>query len=639
VTIRAVVEGVGELRFPDGTDQSVVDSVVKRTIAERNASQSKSASAPAPVTYGALGDSVPTPVDQPAPAGEAPAESEVDYGPDLERLRSYQNKGVMERGADDLSFIGDRLKYLYGEAGRLSGKAVTGGFTQPADAAVGVANYLSGTNVEHPSEAINRLLEKYVAPPPESGMGRFVEDLYAAALGGKLPSFMPKLPAQPPKAPPRLAAPPVPTQRIIEAGVKHDVPVYYDDLTNNALVKKIGVAAETLGAAGTGAGRGRQNVAAADAAKRFVAEAQPQGVEDVAGGIQEGLKRQLKIFRQQKDRLYEIAGRALEPAGNVPTVAFNDRLNRVINEETKRAALGVDNKQLMNTLETWKSHGKWGSFQDTAALRSTIDDEIDNYFRGRHSTIGKKGVRDLIAMREALDNDLEAFAKNVGGEAEKAWRAADKFYKTNLVPFKVKGFKDLVKTDEPEKAWTYLTAQSGLGSRAKRMYDALDEKGRQTVRYGLAKEAYDNALNENGIFSPAKFATYMEKNDKVVKQFFDGKDLEEINGFSKLMRHVERAGHYAENPPTGNRFALPIALGATAVTFGGALATSLGIKQLFQTNTGRDLLLRMSQQKVGSPAANMTANRIGRYITSAAGQTNLEVRQALSEDAEPEGAQ
>lgn len=640
--IHAEIEGVGTLEFPDGTDPAVIRATVKRKVAE-----AKAAKGPAPISYGALGDSIPTPVDQPARKGpsaeaEAPAETqasaEVEYGPDLERLRSYANKSVLERGADDLSFIGDRLKGLYGEAGRVSAKAVTGGFTLPADAAMGVFNVATGLQVEHPSEAINRLLDKYVAPPPETGTGRFVEDIYAAGLGGKLPSFLPQVRPTAPKAPSRFNAPPVPTERIIEAGVKHDVPVYYDDLTNNALAKKIGVAAEVMGRAGTGTGRARQNVAAKDAAMRLVAEAQPQGVEDVAGGIQEGLKRQLAIFRNEKDRLYTLASRELESKGDVLTPTFNDRLNRVLNDENKRAAMGVNNTELVNALTTWKQ-GFRGTFNDTAALRSTIDDEIDNYFRGRHSTVGKKGVRDLIALRDGLDLDLEEFAKNVGGEAEKAWRAADKFYKTNIVPFKVKGFKDLVKTDEPEKAWTYLTAQSGLGSRAKRMYDALDEKGRQTVRYGLAKEAYDNALNENGIFSPAKFATYMENKDKVIKQFFTGKDLDEINGFSKLMRQVERAGQYAENPPTGNRLTLPLAGIATTATVGGALAASLGVKQLFQTKTGRDLLLRMSRQKVGSPAANTTANRIGRYMSSTAGQTNLEVRRALSEGDDPEDEQ
>jgi hypothetical protein len=629
-----VVEGVGTLTFPDGTDRAVVDTVVKRRIAERDAT---SGSKPAT----SLGDTVPTSADAPAQAVESNARAEAppedsDYGPDLERLRRYKTQSVWERGADDLSLIGDRLKSLYGEAGRVSGKAATGSFTLPADAAVGTYNYLNNTNVEHPSEAINRLLDKYVAPAPESGMGRFTEDLYAAGLGGKMPSFLPMPRATPPGAPPRLSSPPIDTQRIIEAGVKHDVPVYFDDVTNNALAKKMGVAAETLGVLGTGAGRARQNVAAADAAKRLVAEAKPDGIDDIASGLQAGLKRQLAVFRKEKDRLYTLAARELEPAGQVPTVTFNDRLNRVINEEAKRASMGVDNRELLNTLDRWKAHGSMGHFSDTAALRGTVDDEIENYFRGRNSTIGKKGIRNLIALRDGLDLDLEEFAKNVGGTAEKAWRKADQFYKTNLVPFKVKGFKDLAKSDEPEKAWTYLTAQGGLGSRAKRMFNALDEKGRQSVKYGLVKEAHDNALNENGVFSPAKFASYMERNDNVVKQFYQGRDLEEINGFTKLMRHVERSGRYAENPPTGNRFALPAVLGTAAVSAKSAgvlLGVSLSIKQLFQTKTGRDLLLRMSRAKVGSPAANLTANRVGRYLTSVAGQANLE---ANSPDNEPD---
>lgn len=554
----------------------------------------------------------------------------------------YADMSMGERAMDDLSFAKDRLRDLYNTTGRMAGKAVVGTAALPVELGTRLFNVLSpneGRYLETPSEKFDTLLNKYI-PPPETTAGRWEEAIGAGVLGGRFP--VPGMPiVTSPVGPPRLKTPPVPVEKVLAAGAKHDVPVYYDDLTNGTLAKKVGVAAESIPYLGTGEGRAAQNVAAKDAANRLVAEAAPKGVDDVAGGVQEGLKRQLGVFRREKDRLYGVAQDLLEPAGRMATPKFNARLHAALETQTKRAAMGIDNKELLNQLNTWKEQGRAGTFMETADLRSTVDDTIDAYFKGRNTTIGKKGVQDLIALRNSLDSDLEDFATSVGGDAEKAWRAADDFYKTNLVPFKVRGFKDLVKNDEPEKAWTYLMAQSGIGSRAERMYNALDEPGRQTVRYGLVKDAYESALNEKGIFSPAKFAGYMEKNKNVVDQFFKGSEREEVAGFTTLMRHIERAGQYAENPPTGNRLLVPALFGASFMGNAGsrqaavaAAGSSFGAKLMFQTKTGRDLLLRMSRQKPGSPAADATANRIGRYLNQAAGQTTLELNEPEEEQTE-----
>lgn len=623
MSIKAEVEGLGVLEFPDGTDPAVIRATVKRKIAEQKAS------APKNPASGRLGDSVPVADEEPKPA---PPPRAAPSAP------NYEGMSVSDRVLNDLGLMRDSVMGLIGRGNRVASKALAGTVALPADAAIGTYNYAKDTNIEHPSASFNRLLDKYVAPPPETGLGKFNEDLLAGVLGGKLPSWVPAPPPGPARAPPRLAAPPVPAERIIATGVKHDVPVYFDDVTNSALAKKVGVAAESLGSMGTGAGRAAQNVAASDAARRLAAEARPGAVDDVAAGVQSGLKRQLAIFRKEKDRLYKIAADRLEPAGRMATPQFTAKLHDALDRQGKRAAMGINNEELMNSLETWKKLGRAGTFSETAELRSSVDDAIDNYFRGRDSTIGKRGVKELISLRDALDSDLESFANHVGGDAAKAWREADNFYKTNLVPFKVRGFKDLVKNDEPEKAWTYLLAQSGLGSRATRMYNALDDEGRQTVRYGLVKDAYDGALNESGIFSPAKFAGYMERNKKVVDQFFKGKELDEINGFTQLMRHIERAGKYAENPPTGNRLILPTLFGAGAIGGSGwkGVAATVGTagvstRLLFQTKTGRDLLLNMSRQKMGSPGADMTANRIARYLTSAAAQAEIEMQRPEEE--------
>lgn len=63
---------------------------------------------------------------------------------------------------------------------------------------------------------------------------------------------------------------------------------------------------------------------------------------------------------------------------------------------------------------------------------------------------------------------------------------------------------------------------------------------------------------------PAKFALEFERMNAPYSKVFNGADKAQMDGFVKLMRHVERAGQYMENPPTGNR-AVGVLMGGAAV--------------------------------------------------------------------------
>ena len=85
---------------------------------------------------------------------------------------------------------------------------------------------------------------------------------------------------------------------------------------------------------------------------------------------------------------------------------------------------------------------------------------------------------------------------------------------------------------------------------------------------------------------------------------FRGADKAQMDGFVKLMRHVERAGQYMENPPTGNRL-VGVLMGGAAVMEPTAMATTGGIagtlKLLFTTEAGKRILLAARDVPPNSP--------------------------------------
>lgn len=513
---------------------------------------------------------------------------------------------------------GQRVRDFAGDVGRaaaLTARTVANTVAAPpliaADAGVAGRNLVeramgNSGNYEMPSEMFRRGLNDLGVPEHETPVERASDFVGQVALGSRLP--VPGVRSPAPTAGPVPRAP-TRAETVIREGEKHGVPVFFDDVTDSAFARRVGVAAEPLGPLGTGSGRAAQEKAAGAAAGRVVQSFAPSTSDDVPELVQKGLQTKLGQFRESARRLYDRVGTELDPIGDMPRPGFDSTLTAAKQEQAKLGTLA--NNAVVDLIEKYEK-APTGNFTLMRNMRSQLADEISDFYTGRNTAIGAKGVTILRQMQEALEKDMAAFAQQSGTRGYNAWRMADGFYRANLVPFKEAGFRDLVKTAEPEKAWRYLLAQGGVRSRAERMYRSLDEEGRGAVRYGLVKDAMDNATNPQGTFSPARFAKYLEDHENAVNTFFKGSDLQEIRGFQNLMRHVERAGQFAENPPTGQRL-IPYLVGGAAMVEPGTAATvaavGTGVRTLFQTRAGRNLLLAMSRAKEGSPAATRIAQR------------------------------
>jgi hypothetical protein len=471
--------------------------------------------------------------------------------------------------------------------------------------------------LELPSATYERdILNKYTTPPPE-GPGRIAEWVNSALISGKM---TPKIRSSTPTAPnPRL--PSGAPQEIIEEGVKHDVPVFYDDVVDAPFSRRASKLAEYLGRFGTGQGRQVQHDLAKEAARRAAASRAPEGVKDfdsIAETLQGSLRRKYRALKKYKTQLYTRAATALDPHGFVPTPTLN-KVYFDLEKEMGRLGMAKD-RAAASALDQIYYAGPAGNFTQMSKLSDELGARISRYYKGENTTLGSDGVQYMQKMKEALDRDIGAFAQRTSPEGHAFYQRADDFYKKHIVPYRQPGFRDLVKTGEPEKAWQYLIAQGTLPSRAKRLYNSLDDKGRATVRYGLVMDAYQKALSDKGVFSPARFSSYLANHEPAVRQFFSGAEQKEILGFKKLMRAVERAGQYAEDPPTGQRYILPALFGSGAaygVEYPAmAITAGLSLRALFQTQRGRDLMVKFSES-TGGRSNEETLNDIARYLTNA----------------------
>jgi hypothetical protein len=465
-------------------------------------------------------------------------------------------------------------------------------------------------------------------------------------------------------------------EQVIEQGRRYGVRLSAGDVSQSPGLKNVEVAAEKVPGVGMGGFREGQQIEAKAAAGRVTSqlqdaliEAEPSALTDLQDAAEGGDQRARNVLekmnaagndpdrviqasiglgdwttRQRATELYDKVQKLAEDhnLGDVPMNATGKAIGSSL-EQLRPAKL--PNKEVIGLLAKIKESispkvdeegnpllddqgspvGPNNSYSLIRQLHSDLGERIREYYQGNNALIGEKGVGYLERVQNALEDDMRNYAKNSGvSQIVEAGDAADQYYKSARVPYKNGMLAAAATSTEPDQIFQQFIKE-GKGDRAQNFYEALDDRGKAAVRYNMVRKAVDDAINpQNGIFSPQKFFTSVDKLDEAYGVFFNAKDKAEIQGFKNLMGHITRAGQYAENPPTGQRI-IPylvggaIVKGLSAVTAhpvltGATAGLIAGARGLFTTVKGRDLLLQLSGLKEGTPLMDSVWQRIGKEL-------------------------
>jgi len=350
----------------------------------------------------------------------------------------------------------------------------------------------------------------------------------------------------------------------------------------------------------------------------------------------------LKLFRAKliADRKYNrVAEIADKVPGGVPTMNILKALSSMIRKEEssviKDRPLLANLHEIRNGLmeqvpgkaEQTTTDPIWGTrttpavpprsvprrmtYSQIRDLRSDLNKIISDKFSGSNSLIGPKGVGNLQALSNQIDTSLNVFAsRSPNAELRRAAQSADNFYRTAVIPFKDKMLAQSLKGANADEIYgkfiQYGQREGGKGTaRAQRFYQALDSKGQAAVRYNMVSDAYQKALKEDTQqFSPALFASHLDRFGTAYGVIFRGQERAELDGFKKLMRSVERSHIVMNKPETGYK-AIPYIMGAAVAGTGKAIsfgAFALAAKKLMTTDFGKRLLLSASKAPPNSAA-------------------------------------
>jgi len=546
------------------------------------------------------------------------------------------------------------LSFLEPKIGETASKGVIGGGLG-AGAGYGLDKYKEASGADSDYTAGLGLLGA-ASPLLARGAGATAGKLYNAFKG------VPSTPEQ---------------KAVIELGKQFDVPVFAADITpKGGFVDKLTKYAEDVPFAGVTKARNAQMDAAQSAAEgltdklkdqmlstNFGGKAGLRRLEQVAQGnsIRASKAREIlndiknagddwnaimkvsgnfNLFRSKLigDKKFDKVSHLADQYGPVDKKNAIEAVTEAIKEnaESFLPDKGLA-KQLEDIMESLQS--KELNYSQMREARSSLSRIIDDYYKGANAAVGSKGVGIIQKVKGAFEKDMNQFAQEHGPELRTAWKNADHFYQKKVVPFKTVELAKAMTTAPVDEIYSKFIKVGGAEGdkgtgRAKQFYDALDDKGRSAVRYGMIKHALEKGINpgEKG-FSPAQFASEIEKYGAAKGVFFKGAAKLEVNGFTNLMRHIERAAQM-NKPDTGIRLS-PNAVGASyvgGVYLSGAgipgavaayLAGTYGLKKLLTTEAGRNLMISSSRLNPGSPQMESITTRLLKLLESDPAQRGI----------------
>jgi hypothetical protein len=417
-------------------------------------------------------------------------------------------------------------------------------------------------------------------------------------------------------------------KEVLDQGAKHNVRVSAGDATQNPAISKTEVLMEQVPVVGTAGFRKAQQTEAEVAAHKVV-DALHQKLSDVDYKSLNKIQAAASNGDKNAMRIMGVVNNAGDDAGKILQASAEiknwrgqqiasqmfDRVNQIAGQnkvtpnKTIQAiddVIASDSKVVPNT-EMLKEIGGIQqkltdpivntSFREMQAARSRLGELVDEWGRQGKSTSA------LTKIRTAIDSDLADFANNSGNQSlMREYKRANLFYK-QLQGGKDKALANSMRSQTPDEIYNQFV-KVGKGDRAANFYKSLDPKGQAALRYEMANQAIIKASKAKDVFSPATFAHEFERLNAPYSQIFTGNHKAEMDGFVKLMRHVERAGQFAENPPTGNRL-VPLLIGGAAasnIPLAMKAATASAIaKALFTTSAGKRILLASKDLPPNSP--------------------------------------
>jgi hypothetical protein len=353
--------------------------------------------------------------------------------------------------------------------------------------------------------------------------------------------------------------------------------------------------------------------------REFGADGAAKASDDVMKDLATKRGYDLSKYVKSKTEVIERLGQSGTVPMNRTTQAIDEQITKLKGLKTKEV------EPIIERLADWKESIKGQNLVNVETLRKQIGESFKAPDLASVRGIGEKSLSSIYGP---LKQDMGSFITQVGERRDLTkWKVANKRLADLAGELDMSTLKSVLKRGDatPEVVGNMLFSKKP--SEVRQLYSSLTPVGRERARAAILSRAAEKAsveVAEGTSISPDKFANEVKRLGTSVGVFFNGDDIKQVEGLTRVLNLTKRASEAAASPPTGVQNALPIGLVAISSFFGGGIpgflatiATSGGIgsaARIYESAPVRNLLIKIPQTVSGSKEEAALIKRLASAI-------------------------
>lgn len=351
---------------------------------------------------------------------------------------------------------------------------------------------------------------------------------------------------------------------------------------------------------GTSPVRKRQYEQRLDAIKGVLREFGAEETDTVSDMIGKSLRKKAESDLSKYDALKKGVISRLSKEGKMPLYATN----RTIDREIKRLNETDPKKfaKLIDELENWKTNLNGKNIQGVENYRKDVIS--DSMKAADFTDIKGRGEKTVNKIYGALKQDMGKYIEAKGGISElNKWKTGNKRIERLIRDKKKTVLRKVLKDGDIDTKAMDSIIFSSNPNEMKLLSKRLPKEGREMVKSAVLRKALEKSGGEIANLSADRFKQYLKKSGNQIGVYFNGADLQKMEGLRRALILTEQSGAAGAMPKTGYTN-IPF-LGGIALTqyFGGApeaivaAATAGGLARVFESKPVRDLAIKIPRLK------------------------------------------
>jgi hypothetical protein len=366
---------------------------------------------------------------------------------------------------------------------------------------------------------------------------------------------------------------------------------------------------ERIPLAGTGGVRESQQKQRIEAVRNLLVDF---GADDAAKASDDVMRDVLSKRAGELSKYSTAKTEVIERLGQSGVVPVNRTIQAIDNEIAKlQGAKTKEFLPIIERLNDWKASLQGQNLVNVEVLRKQIG---ESFKAPELASVRGTGEKALTNIYKPLKQDMESFITQVGERRDiTKYKVANKRLSDLAGELDNNTLKSVLKRGDatPEVIANMLFSKKP--SDVKQLYASLTPAGRERARSAiLARAAEKSSVEVSGgfIISPDKFAGEVKRLGASIGVFFNGDDLKQVEGLTKVLNITKRASEAAAMPTTGVQVAIPAGAAALSSFFGagltgflgtlGAATVAGGAARIYESAPVRNLLIKISQTVSGS---------------------------------------